>query len=269
MVCSATPTASALVAVLARALAQPIAPEATPSRMTSDRFVGAAAPPGVEPARDFRVWLLGGILALLLRLRHMTWHKNTGELAAIDRRLAAGERVLAVFWHGNYVPLFSLLSGRKACVFASDSFRGRVIAEICRRFGYSCVLLPDRGGRRSRELLRAGLSPHRAGALAVDGPLGPYHVVKSGAIEFASELGFQLVPVAVAATPSQIEAGRWDKMEIPRLFARVYLAVGEPVAIPPVLDSAAVPALQAEVAKSLEALTVRARKALGLAPQQG
>ncbi len=236
--------------------------------MTTDPFVGAAAPPGAKPAREARVWLLGGLLALLLRLRHTSWRKNVAELAAIDRRLAAGERVLAVFWHGNYVPLFSLLSGRKACVFASDSFRGRVIAEICRRFGYACVLLPDRAGRRARELLRAGLAPHRAGALAVDGPLGPYHVVKSGAIEFASELGFQLVPVAVASSRSQVDHERWDRMEIPRLFSRVHLAVGEPVPVPRVLDPAVVSALQAEVARSLNEVTTRARAELGLPPTQ-
>ena len=204
---------------------------------------------------------LGTAFAWFLRLRHGTWRKDTGELAKIDALLASGERVMAVFWHGNYVPLFSLLSGRRACVFASDSFRGRVIAEICRRFGYETVLLPDRGGRRARDLMRAGLAPYQAGAVAVDGPQGPFHAVKAGAIEFASSLGFVLVPVSVSADRTHVNADRWDLMETPKLFSRVYLAVGEPIRFPPDLDEEGLAAGRAEVGAALEAVTLRAQAA--------
>ena len=83
-----------------------------------------SAPGGGLPA------FLGAVIAFFLRLRHMTWRKDMRELAKIDALFDRGEKVMAVFWHGNYIPLFSLLSGRKACVFASDSFRGRIIAAM-------------------------------------------------------------------------------------------------------------------------------------------
>jgi len=222
----------------------------------------ASAPGGGLPT------FLGVVIAFFLRLRHMTWRKDMRELAKIDALFDRGEKVMAVFWHGNYIPLFSLLSGRKACVFASDSFRGRIIAEICRRFGYACVLLPDRGGSKSRALMRDGLEGQRAGAVAVDGPMGPFHAVKPGAIQLASALGFVLVPVSVWGNRMRINDKRWDLMETPRLFSKVYLAVGEPMRVAPDLDDAGLSAARAALGTALDDVTARARAVAssGLAP---
>lgn len=225
-------------------------------------LVGAPSAP-TRPARTWSATLLGTSVAAVLRLRDATWAKDVGEIAKIDGLLAAGEKVLAVFWHGNYVPLFSLLAGRSACVFARDSFRGRVIAEVCRRFGYESVLLPDGGGRRARGLMRDGLTGHRAAAIAVDGPAGPHRAVKSGAIEVASALGFLLVPVSVAASRSYVHARRWDRMETPRLFSRVHLAVGDPIRVAPMMDEAGVAAARGVLGNALDAVTLRAKVAAG------
>ena len=51
----------------------------------------------------------------------------------------------------------------------------------------------------------------------------------------ASELGHQLVPASVAAIPKRVFRRRWDQFEIPRIFARVWLVIGEPLSIPPEL----------------------------------
>lgn len=209
---------------------------------------------------------VGGIVACLLRLRHATWTKDARELDKIDALLASGERAMVVFWHGNYVPLFTLLSGRQACMFASDSFRGHILAEIGRRFGYACVHLPDRGGRRSRELMREGLDRYRVGAVAVDGPMGPFHAVKPGVVQLASTLGFVLVPVSVSANRMRVNDKRWDLMEAPRLFSRVYLAVGEPVRVAPGLDEAGLAAARAALGQALDDVTWRARAAAATGP---
>ena len=90
---------------------------------------------------------VGALASWLLRGYHLSWRRDDGEVLRLDEVIASGERIFVVFWHSKYIPLFSLLSGRAACVFASESFRGKVIAEISRRFGYDCTLLPTVAAR--------------------------------------------------------------------------------------------------------------------------
>jgi hypothetical protein len=80
--------------------------------------------------------------------------------------------------------------------------------------------------------MRQALTAHQAGGMAVDGPRGPYHVVKRGAIQLASELGFALLPVSVASRRKRVLRHRWDRMEIPRPFTRVCLVIGEALTVP-------------------------------------
>ena len=205
-----------------------------------------------------RIW--GGIWSWMLRLQQATWRTEIEGLERLDDRLARGERTLVTFWHGQYIPLFALLRGRRACVFTSQSLRGEVIAEICRRFGYDCIQLPNHARDRALALMRQALTVHRAGGIAVDGPLGPDHVVKRGAIQLASELDFALLPVSVASCRHRVLWQRWDHMQIPRLFTRVCLVVGEVLTVPPGLTRDEVEPWACRLHDALEAVERRAQE---------
>lgn len=187
-----------------------------------------------EPAelRPWRARLLGTAWATALRLQLLTWRVRSEGLEPFDADLAAGRGLVAAFWHGQYVPLFVLLRNREAVVFTSLSFRGAIIAEISRRFGYRPAQIPDRGGDASLVTMRRVLARAHAAGFAVDGPLGPYHAVKRGPIQLASELGWRIYPVAVASSRKRVFPDRWDRREIPRLFARLAMVIGEPLEVP-------------------------------------
>lgn len=208
--------------------------------------------------RSWRVRLLAHLWVLAFRLQLATWRKEVHGLANLDDPIARGAPVLGVFWHGKYTPLFALLRGRRAVVFTSLSFRGSVIAEICRRFGYRPVQLADRGGEVSLERMRRELRGAGVCGIAVDGPLGPYHQVKRGPVLLASELGFEVVPITFAARRRRVAAERWDRMELPRLFTRVVFLVGEAMEIPPGLDGEDVGGWAAQLREALEDLDRRA-----------
>jgi len=181
---------------------------------------------------------MGWAWSLGLRLQLLSWRKEVHGLERLDDRIAAGRPVLAVFWHGKYSPLFALLRGRRAVVFTSLSFRGGVIARICRHFGYVPVQLVDRGREESLELMRRSLVGCSVCGIAVDGPLGPYHLVKRGVVRLASELGMEILPVTFAARRSTVNGERWDRFEVPKLFSRVVFLLGDPIRLPPDLWTA-------------------------------
>ena len=186
-----------------------------------------------------RVFFTGLFTSLILKLLCASWRINTSGLSELDARLTVEERLIAVFWHGKYYALLPMLRHRDTCVFTSVSSRGAVIAEILRRFGYTGVQLPDHGRDRSLDIMRSVLSQHHAAAIAVDGPMGPFHVVHRGAVQLASELGYGIVPLSTAASRKVVLNERWDRFEMPRLFSRVQLVVGQPVYIPPNLNDSA------------------------------
>lgn len=216
-----------------------------------------SAPERMRLAERLRHWstnLISLIIVGLLRQWHMTWRWDRSDLAAMDGLLEHDDRLLFVFWHGKYFPLFTLLEGRRILVLTAGSFRGEVIAKICRRFGYEARELPRVKNGSAYPVVKELLAESQNGAMALDGSAGPYHRVKSGAIRLASELGFALVPVSVASSPNWTMASRWDKRELPHYFARIALATGEPIYVPADLDDAAMRDWENRLREVMEAL---------------
>lgn len=213
-------------------------------------------------AGPFRARLLSFLWAWALRIQAATWRKEVEGLERLDALMSRRVPVIVAFWHGRYTPLFVLLRGRDAVAFTSLSFRGSVISGICRRFGYRPVQIPDHGREAGLETMRQTLRVGGTCGIAVDGPRGPYHRVKRGAIHLASELGFLVLPVTFAARRSRVDAGRWDRLEVPRPFTRVVFLCGEPLEVPRGLDAAGVRAWQERLREALEDLDRRAVRRL-------
>lgn len=200
----------------------------------------------------------GGIFSRLLRLQRWTWRVHVDGRERLNRLYAANKPFLICFWHGKYMPIFPLLEGCRACVISSRSERGSVIAEICRNFGYQNAQIPDQPRHESLGLMEKALSEAQAGGIAVDGPLGPRHRVKSGVIRIALALGFDLLPISVDSRRKIVFSKRWDRMEIPLFFTKVCLVIGEPIKAPPELRSGQVWDWADNLAKTIAKLDKKA-----------
>lgn len=205
-----------------------------------------------------RVRFKGWMLSWLLRLQCGTWRAHIEGRQHLDLLYAGNKRFLLCFWHGKYAPIAPLLEGYQLCVITNHSNRGNVITEICRNFGYKSVQIPDQPQQESLRLMKKDLSEVQAGGIAVDGPLGPLHLVKSGVIRIASAAGFDLLPVSVSSYPKMVFSKRWDRMEIPMLFSKVCLIIGEPIEVPLELRPAQRRDLTVNLAEILEKLDKKA-----------
>lgn len=183
-------------------------------------------------ATSIGVWLVAGVLVAILRMWSASLRKDTKQLDRLDQYVAGGHQVMAVFWHGKYLPLFPLAKGKNATVITVNSFRGRVIGEICKRFGYRPILLPTEANSHGfPELVRQVKESASLIALALDGPTGPYHRIRSGALTLSALHGVVLAPVGVASSRKIVMRSRWDRQEAPLPFSRVAVAVGEMIAL--------------------------------------
>lgn len=175
---------------------------------------------------------IAAVFAVLLRVAKASWHWEIVGQDIMRDALDRQERLLVAFWHGKYISLFPLLEGFDACILTSRSFRGEVIAALSRRFGYHCIFLVGQHGRELEGTIDTLLRTHRCLAVAVDGPLGPYHRARKGLLQLASHLQLLVLPASVAVQRKVILHKRWDKLEIPLPGSRILLGIGEPLRLP-------------------------------------
>lgn len=205
--------------------------------------------------------ILGAFWAWGLVALSKTWRTSAEGLERLDNHLENGPPVIAVFWHGHYLTLFPFLRGRRACVFTSLSDRGSVLASLAEHLGMTAVQIPDRGGKRSFAMMAEALKDGASAAIAVDGPLGPYHQVHGGAIRLASQLGHVLLPVAAAAD-RRTTLHRWDRLQLPYPFASMAFVAGNDIRVPVDLDEAGIDRWADNVHQHLDATSARAQEKL-------
>ncbi len=156
----------------------------------------------------------------------------------VERILADKKTVYApCYWHQHHILCSTFLRrwikrGFRACFLVSSSVDGDVPARIAR--GWGADVIRGSANQTGALVLRDMQQKIRDGVAIVttaDGPNGPKYEFKPGAVLMARIGGTPLVPVACAADRAWT-LNRWDDFMIPKPFARIVLAVGEPIAVP-------------------------------------
>lgn len=179
-------------------------------------------------------------------------------LAAFDRN----ERVIIAFWHGQLAMMQAPYRGRGKgiCIQVSRHSDGEIIARAIRPFGIRAARgSATRGGLASvREMMEAFRDGYDL-AIAPDGPLGPLHQAKIGAIRLAQATGARLFPVACCPRRGHVFQS-WDRFIVPLPFTRVHYVAGTPFSIAHDADRAAVEAARAALESELVRATEEAKR---------
>lgn len=144
----------------------------------------------------------------------------------------ARENVIYAFWHGCSFLLLYPHRDSGILIPASESRDGEIMARLLKHFGFDVVRGSSK--RKGHKALRGLISGIRRGknvAIAVDGPRGPLHKVKQGAVFMAGTLNVPLIPVATAAKRFWVLNKSWDKLMIPAPFTRGVVLCGEPIEV--------------------------------------
>ena len=172
---------------------------------------------------------------------------------------ASGRQPVMAFWHGRILPATFYFRRRGIVVITSENFDGEWIARIIERFGYGTARgSTSRGARRAILQLVRELGRGRPAGFTVDGPRGPARVAQAGAVWLASATGNPVLPFHLEAS-SHWTLRSWDRTQIPKPFATVGLAVGEPFEVPRDLDDQHLEDARASLETRLKNLEQRAR----------
>jgi lysophospholipid acyltransferase (LPLAT)-like uncharacterized protein len=168
---------------------------------------------------------------LFLRALALTWRVrvvNGNIPRALDER---GEPFIHILWHGQLLPLMWTHRNREISVIISEHKDGEILARVMHALGCRTVR-----GSTSRGAARALLGACReleSGydlAITPDGPRGPARSVAPGSVIIAQRTGAAMIPVAASANRAW-HLRSWDRFMIPKPFARVTVAYGDPIRV--------------------------------------
>ncbi|MDA8016888.1 MAG: lysophospholipid acyltransferase family protein [Thermoanaerobaculia bacterium] len=181
------------------------------------------------------LWLAARLLRVIVGALGRSWRVEVVAGQAVLRGLQTDENpALLAFWHNRSVIAARVLwrqvqrRGRPLALLASESRDGELVAGLARAWGMQLVRgSTTRGGQRAMwglfKAIRNGASP----VVAPDGPLGPMYEVKDGILFLSEASGSPIVPLGFAADRVW-RIRSWDRLIVPKPFARVAVALGEP-----------------------------------------
>lgn len=185
--------------------------------------------------KTFLLYLVYG----LIRLLHWTYRFEFRGAASVEqaRRLGRGSYVFAI-WHRDLFAGILAQTGTPHTVIISRSRDGDPVAFLCGRLGHVAVRGSskkrgvDKGGKEAKDEMIERLKAGSPGAITVDGPSGPVHVVKPGVIEMARRAEVPIVPyVPVPARCWTFSS--WDRFRLPKPFSKIYVYYGAPHVVAP------------------------------------
>lgn len=222
-----------------------------------------------------RLWyaLLVAVIRLVLGLIWSTCRVRVIRGAEhLEAARQAGNPAVIVYWHQMQVFCAWLLrrqarAGMPIAILTSPSVSGEVPAAMIRAWGME----PLRGsstrasGEALRDMYNVVHRDRRSLVLTADGPKGPRHEFKPGAVLVAKMAGVPVIPMAYAARPCK-RWSSWDEFLLPLPFSRVAIVVGEPWQVPPGFAMADLPRTAQQLGARLDELAAEAAALLQAEP---
>lgn len=151
----------------------------------------------------------------------------------LDDLATKGEKLVFCLWHDELFPLIRVKRDLPIVTVVSPSYDGELLARVMHKQGVRTVRgSSSRGGAGA--LLGAAKMMDREGihaCVTVDGPRGPRHKAKTGALFLAQHTGAYVVPLrAIMEKPYCF--GSWDRFQLPLPFSHVLVRFGQPWKLP-------------------------------------
>jgi lysophospholipid acyltransferase (LPLAT)-like uncharacterized protein len=153
---------------------------------------------------------------------------------AVDDLWHARTPMVFALWHDELFPLMHVRGDLEIVTVVSQSRDGEYLAQVLQRLGLRTARgSSSRGGVKAligaaRQMRKEGL----CGCVTVDGPRGPRHKVKPGAIFLAQRAQAPIVPIRIFMERAKVFERAWDRFQLPLPFSRVRVVFGEPYRLP-------------------------------------
>jgi lysophospholipid acyltransferase (LPLAT)-like uncharacterized protein len=169
----------------------------------------------------------------LVRALAATWRIRVRGAEHLQGLRQARRPFVFVLWHSRILPLLYQHRHEDIVLLISRHRDGEYLANLGERWGYRSVRgSTKRGGEVGLLGIVRALQGGAVVAITPDGPRGPAEQVQPGAVAAAQHAGVPLLPIG-ARPSSAWWLGSWDRMCIPKPFARLDIVYGAPIEVGP------------------------------------
>jgi lysophospholipid acyltransferase (LPLAT)-like uncharacterized protein len=211
------------------------------------------------------------LFALRLFLwRVIFWWCRTVKITRIDHEQfdamrSMGKNFVVVFWHGSMLIGWFLHRPEKVnniSALVSQSNDGEYLSSVLERWGYKLIRGSSHiGGKEAMQLMTDSIEQGQSLALTPDGPRGPRHEMKMGAIRAAQKTSVPLFLAGIAVEKKR-NLKSWDVFEIPIPFSTAAVAYSEAIMVPKELDGEPLDLFKMKMQTRLDELTMKAEQRL-------
>lgn len=166
----------------------------------------------------------------LIRLYMGTIRARWLDIEPCDPPVGLRTPFIYAFWHQRLLLFAETHRFQGITILISRHRDGELIAKTVERLGFQAVRgSTTRGGWKA--LKEMASKPLRDLAITPDGPRGPRHRLKKGAIHLAAATGCPVIP-ATCAFERFWQLNSWDGFIIPKPFTRALVRIAPPFSVP-------------------------------------
>ncbi len=167
---------------------------------------------------------------------------------------------MVVGWHAHAPNRTETMSA-----LVSLSKDGAILASVLEQWGFALIRGSSHiGGKEALQSMVDAAVRGSSLCVTPDGPKGPRHCMKPGALLTAVRAGIPLVIVGIAVKKKKIFTRSWDKFEVPLPFSRVCLWYDGPFTAPADADRETVAGLLETLQRRMDDAHLKAHEALGI-----
>lgn len=145
--------------------------------------------------------------------------------------------MVASFYHYTILFIFYYLRHESGVAMVSASRDGEYISRVANRLGVETVRgSRKKGGMQAIKSLIRSVREGKKAAIVADGSQGPAQVVQAGCIVLASHTGVPVLPMLWSCNRYK-RFNSWDGTVLPMPFSRIDFFFGEPLIVPPRVNS--------------------------------
>ncbi len=136
---------------------------------------------------------------------------------------------ILAFWHGTMLLPWFLHGNPKFAALISKSKDGDLLAKILKHWKYEVVRgSSSSGGDVALGIMVDFAKNNYSVSITPDGPRGPAHKFKAGAVITAKKSKVPLILAGIGYKKKKV-LSNWDKFEVPYFFSKVKVVYSEPI----------------------------------------
>ena len=164
------------------------------------------------------------LLQWILRIIACTWKFS------LEGTINQKHAVIA-FWHGSMLPVWKFFAKTNSYAVVSMNKDGEILAQLLEKWKYK--LIRGSSSKNGSEVIQEMVENANENYLLItpDGPRGPRHICKAGALVIAQRKQIPLYFIQCDILSKKVFTKSWDKFEFPLPFSKIQLKISEEIII--------------------------------------